>query len=58
MIYIGMPKKYEKIDCKICGGRYMDTLSHKRIHMISNKHIVAMLREKKKMNNMIMENII
>lgn len=52
-----MPKKYEKIDCEICGGRYMNTLSHKRIHIISNKHTMAMLREKKKMDNMF-QNII
>lgn len=38
--------KTEKIDCKICGGRYANMPSHKRIHYISNKHTLAVMRLK------------
>jgi hypothetical protein len=29
----------KKIDCAICGGRYLDQPSKKRIHEQTNKHI-------------------
>lgn len=42
--------KKEKINCKICGGRYANMPSHKKIHEISNKHTLAVykLREVEK----------
>ena len=37
---------YEKIKCKVCGGSYYNYPSHKRIHIGSNKHVLATIKLK------------